>query len=1194
MMARDDSQGSIKRITATRSFELHDQLFEWRDLAFQRIANRSNRIHESTLIHQFKQDLGADSALRAFAEAPSGTAQYPDMPAEEIAIQISIVDNTAKRVQARSSRSGQETLADKRDKAFDSAVEAAYKAWVPCLIAPDLVQFKRQADAALAVDFGTKAHWKQAEADSRVAEASIAAERAKHYGKSTDTKWEELAAVPDGVKQVKFAMEAFELRHGRTNSNSQDRSESSAANLPDHEMLPYRSPDDLRGITWLIQFCIFRTGGFTQEDVQRLMRMNMKPGESPLQAAARVVRYAQILQDAGIPGFDKDYRLWDLLTNQSRPGGPFFTRALYDKIEVVVHAELKRLNLHREHSAAALRVWIQVADEHFTAARGHNLELDRKIQEECNKRSQKQNKDAKGTPAAAANPGAKTGQGPNMDPKAGNKWCSLHGYNQTHASEECRSLQRQLKAAEAKRDDLVRMATTIPQAGANLVDKGIRPGAAYNNNRTQDSGDHPAARKRDEKSICRVCSDLAGHSVEHRPDSCFMQQGVRVPEWFQPIDAKRRGIVNDKRAAQGLPRLPDVQPKPAGKAYATTSLDCPAGVPASEYRTMAMIGRTGLQIPGMFDHVSDDRHPAAPTSPSPVGGGATAPLPAEGELEFISSTRRFICRLCHTLCEVARNPYNGELLSVTCGTCRTWAASELPYDWSSRSRWSTDPSAMPELFRTPSRAPRVAVRSETIARDLNSRLPAITVGRSLASSSGSNTLASLTGRPELVTLGRTVEAPPIPFPLERPGEQPPIDIPDFNPDDPNDNPYAFASLGDQILFGCILDDFRQHGSSSRLNQVSHILASTSADARKFHLERIDAARQTWAAAQPTVPARHRPDAPPRTVIDPSLNPAPIAGQPGPSLQSVRSPVEVSADPAAAAAGSAPSGSADIPDPRAGLGPVQESDSQEESVSLGAGLGDVTEPSGMFIHSSFPHSTAGADESGFEPARTPEPMRASSRPGWESAPLGTDSHTAWVNNMALDFVPRREFEAEQQDTDLISNRVTTLEDQLKSVRFTAETVAMQSPSPDSEVRMAELDSRLAHCAALTRRALAELQLSSDPTVTTSTGTVPELMNRVRKLELREPRPEQNPTSAAARPPAAPSSDLRLLLSETEVRVRTALDLRATTQAVDLLSQNVETAKGALADHVKSTKACLLEQSSGNTWQLPGHLLIGRHS
>jgi hypothetical protein len=57
-MARDDSHGSIKRITATRSFELHDQLFEWRDLAFQQIANRSNRIHESTLIHQFSKIWG--------------------------------------------------------------------------------------------------------------------------------------------------------------------------------------------------------------------------------------------------------------------------------------------------------------------------------------------------------------------------------------------------------------------------------------------------------------------------------------------------------------------------------------------------------------------------------------------------------------------------------------------------------------------------------------------------------------------------------------------------------------------------------------------------------------------------------------------------------------------------------------------------------------------------------------------------------------------------------------------------------------------------------------------------------------------------------------------------------------------------------------------------------------------------------
>jgi hypothetical protein len=1184
MMTREDnSRGSIKKITATRSFELHDQLFEWRDLAFQRITDRSHRLHESSLVYLLKQDLGADSALRAFMQAPSGTPQYPDMSAEDIAVQISIVDNNAKRVHARSSGSSQETLADLRGKAFDSAVESAYETFVPCPISPDLIQFKRQADEALAVDSGTAAHFKQAEADARVAEASIAKAKAEHFGKSIDTKWAELQAKSAGVSQVKFAMEAFELRHGRSTSTSQDRSESSAANLPDHQMLPYRSPEDLRAITWLIQFCIFRTGGFTQEDVQKLMRMNMKPGESPLQAAARVVRYAQILQDAGIPGFDKDYRLWELITNPNRAGGPFFTRALYDRIEVVVNAELKRLNLHREHSAAALRVWITVADERFTAIRGHDLELDRKIQDECQKRSNNQKqKDAKSTPAAA---GAKTGQGPNMDPKAGNNWCSLHGYNQTHKSDDCRTLQRQIKAVDTKREELVRMATTIPQEGANLVDKGTRPGAAYNNNRTPVAEGHPAAQKRDDKVNCKVCSDLAGHSVEHRPDSCFMQQGVRVPEWFQPIDARRRDIVNQKRAAQGLPKLPDVKPKSAGKAYVASPLDSTAGVPASEYRVVAMIGRTGLMHAGVFDHVSDPVHLPFPEIPSQLGEGAGAPKPVESRLEFISSTHRFLCRTHHTICELARNPYNGELLSVTCDKCeRSWAASEMPDDWSNKNRWTNDPSAMPELFRTPSRAPRGVVRPETVARDLNSSLPTIALERSMASSSASNTtLASLTGRPDLVTLGRTIAPPPLPFPLggEKPGPITRSAI--FGTTAPTEDPYAFASIEDQILFGCILDDFKRTGGSSRLSQVSHILAGTSGDARKFHLFRIETARRTWAsrnAAPSPAPATDLASARDGAARSKRLTPL-----------SEQSPSGVSAEPAAA--DSAPSVSAGIPDPRAGLGPVREVEAPEESVSLGAGLGDQTDVHDVFQYSmsTDPLYNLGGDDTGFEPAHTPEPVRASSRPGWYSAPLAGDLHASWANSMALDFVPRKEFEEEQASTDLISNRVVALEDQVGTLRTAAEANALHTPSLEGEVRLREMDSRLAQVSALTHRAVAELQLSNDPRVTTSQGFIPELISRVRALELKEidtgTRPAQSPpasyaaaAAAPARPPLPEPVDVRALLSEAEIRLRAAIDLRATTQAVDLLAQNVEVTRETLTQHEQQNKTSHSEHIGRN--------------
>jgi hypothetical protein len=1175
MAGGDNSRGSIKRITATHSFELHDQLIEWRALAFQRITDRSDRIHESSLIHLLKQDLGADSALRAFAEAPSGTAQFPDMPAEEIAIQISVMDNNAKRAQARSSGGSRETQEDKRNKAFETAVTAAYQTFVPCPIDPDMAQFKRQADVALAANTGTLAYFEQAKNDSRLAESMIAEAKAAHDNKSIDEKWAELNKSQAATTQVEFAMKAFEMRHGR--SAPHDRSDSSAANLPDHEMLPYRSPEDLRGVTWLIQFCIFRTGGFTQEDVTRLMNMHMKPGEAPLQAATRVMRWGQILQDAGIPGFDKDYRLWDLLTNQSRPGGPFFTRALYDKIELVVSAELKRLNLHRVHTEAALRIWIQVADETFTAARGHNLELDRKIQDECVKRQNsggKQNKDAKGTPAAPAAGKGDTPKGPNMDKGAGSKWCNMHGYNQTHTTDDCRTLERQLKAAGKKQDELVRMATTIPQPGANPADKGLRPGAAYNNNRTPTAEGHPAARGGGEKHTCRVCSELAGHPVEHRPDSCFMQQGVRVPEWFQPLDARRRQIVNDKRVAQGMTRLPDAPPKPAGRAYTATPLDCPAGVPASEYRVVAMIGRTSLQVPGLFDHVSNPVHRA----PAPeIPPGTPAKLPSESELEFVPSTRRFICKLHRTLCENVRNPHNGELLTVTCdgGRCRTWAASELPYDWASKNRWTTDPSAMPELFQTPSRAPQNVGRPETIAANLDASLP-MALGRSVASSSASNTtLASLTGGPNILQPSWVMTAPPLPFPMRRAGGLlAPQEPAEASHELGHDN-HPFASPIDQMLFGCILDDYRLKGGSSRFSEVSRILAGTTPEARQFHLGRMEAARQAWASTQlDTAPRRVKPLAPVNLLPNSGVDTAPAAGRLGPLPLSALSPSTVPAQAAPGAAHASVEPSV-IPDPCAGLEPVQEIEILEESVSFGVGLDAATGSEGLFMHSSFPYHTPGGDESGFEAARTPEPLRTSSRPGYDSAAAGTESQAAWHNAMALDFVPRNEFEREQAEADLVANRVHTLEDQLKTVRLTADTAALRSSSVDGEVRWLDLDSRMARVTTLAHRAIAELQLSNDPKVDASRGTIPELMGRMRALELKDT--PDSYAKAVDRSGGTSQVDVRALLSETETRLRGAIDLRATSQAVDILAQSVETAKNSLSGHIKGNNAAHHEHS-----------------
>jgi hypothetical protein len=1149
-MARDGNANlpHILKITATKPLQLHDQIMEWRDAAFQHLVEKGGKLSEISIFYAFRRDLGPDHIYNSIIDSLIGYDAAPHMTVKEVVLQI-IQNFSEQRRQQALSR--QHSSKDSRREAYLEALDSAYIQYRPFQPSPSIERVRASARRVLdAAQPQLREDFEQAWADLAAADEAEATEREAHFALSPGDKstWL-LENSPAGSRAVEARMKHYDMMHGSAGSSSSNNPPIPAS----LEDMPYRSPEDMYGINWLIEYCTYRSGGFSRDDIARLRSEQMGPNETPRQAAARVIRHADVLAKAGLPGFDKDFEVWSILTTRDREGGAFVTTTLFDNINPMVQVTLDLNGLKHESNERVIQIWIDTAETQFGIIRGSNKSLyDRIIQEAQRRKNNKDkpdSKDGKSDGKSDGKTGGKQGdkgngkddkRKPNMDKNAGQYWCSEHGFNKTHGTAECRVLLDRKKRLEEEYQEVNKALTTIAQPGADLSAKGQRPNALYQQGQAPPAGQHAAAQ---DKVKCNECSRIAGKPIWHVPGTCYMAPGVPVPASFRPTDLGRLKVVNDKRTAQGLAPWDSPAPVPPrrdSRAMAIVATDPTASNNAEETFRVCMFKQpssgAGLYLQPFVNNAELGSSARKQAQDEQTRLDAFADT-----LQYVSSTKRFYCRSCKQFCTIKRDDPSGDLLEVSCGTCKqTWAAPELPSSWASPSLWRSDGTMLASLMATPSRSSSRAPPPPPVHKLLESLVPWGPFGPTPAqiqASSTSSTAAGALRQPDLVSSRLPVQ--------QATGSAPQVVAPASSSPVPRTSRYPFTSVIDQLAFCDIVYCVEEEGKNPNPTETQRILATLGAESRTFHEGRLTKALRAYQARLPSS----------AQAAAPTQQGLPHAAGAAVERATLLQVTDVSAQQAAAVNPVAVQGST--------LEPVSEQQtSAGASISLDKGLGAAPAASQHMQQPMMttPDHTADREQSylGFD-LRLPR----SSSSGFDL--LGEDNQDQEQGDdlMPFEYVPRTEFEAERRNRLALDDRVKTAEDRLTTAQTTLSTLAAHQPIGLMDDRFTDWVSRVADLRLQMTRVCRETGI--DPGGLVSGSRFDALDDEVARVRSRvialEQRPAMMPTysSAVAPLPRTSGNDAKVLVAEMEARLTHTY---ATAQALEQVSKAAELASSDL--------------------------------
>jgi hypothetical protein len=1151
MMARGDSTNfpHILKITATKPLQLHDQIMEWRDAAFQQMIGKSQKFTEVTVFYAFRRDLGPDHIYNSIIDTVAGYESAPHMLVSEVVLQI-IANFTEQRRQQVLSR--HHSSRDARRNAYLAALDKTYERVRPFQVSAAVTRCRAMARRVLdPTTQRTYTDFTEAEQDLAAADQEEAREREEHFSLDSSGKWEWiLANSTEGRQSIEAHMRHFDMMNGASSSSGLGNL---TPTLPTSlEDMSYRSPDDMNGINWLIEYCTYRSGGFSREDIAQLRAEQMGPNETPRQAAARLRRHASVLAKAGLPGYDQDFEVWSILTTRDREGGAFVTTTLFDHINALVQMALNTNGLQHDSGPLAIQLWIDIADQQFTIIRGSNKSLyDNIIQEAQRRKNSNKDKsdakaDAKGDDKSdrkASDKSAGTGngnaenderKGPNMDQDAGQFWCNEHGYNKSHGTAECRTLLERQRKAQNDYEEATMALTTISPLGADLATKGQQPNALYQQVPAPPSGHHPDV---SEKVQCPTCTRIAGKPIWHYPSTCYLAPGTTVPASFQPTDLPRLKIVNEKRVAQGLP--PWDAPRPMAPR-APIAMPIVANDPTVSTSTETRLTCCMIKPPstGLNSYLT----PFAGTSSL----GSARPTPDEEDrlrafsdvLQYTATTKRFFCKVCRQDCGVSRDPKSGDLASVSCVRCnQTWPAEELPFSWASPSQWRSDGTLLASLMaspvRTSSRGRPVPPASKMLASLVPLGPYGPTPAQVMASSVSSNA-PSTVQQPDLTSRRLQVSGTALPAAAASPSPGAPHAK--LKP-----SQFPFKCPSDRLTFGGILLDIEEQGVNLQPKETHRILGTLDAPSRAYHEARLRNSERIFDES--------------RLQTNPvNLTPSVPSGS-GPSAANVSTLPADRPEPTNMS-GSAVFGSTFGTDPTSVPEGVfttslQPDEPASASISFGQGMGGASwQPS-----------------RGAVPIVTTPDHTARTHAANEAEASQDDQHddtyerlTDTLNDNPYEYVPRTEFETEQLERLSLGRRVRLAEDGLRTVQDATSSLLANKPISLMDERFNRWTSLTAE---LNTRTLALCNATGvDPCGTILGSRLDQIDQHISALRSKVTAYEQHPLSlptfsqVLSSPTVRPTDDdTKALVAEAELRLRSAL---ATSQAVDQVAKAADTA------------------------------------
>jgi hypothetical protein len=200
----------------------------------------------------------------------------------------------------------------------------------------------------------------------------------------------------------------------------------------EHRYQQYKNVSDFVGLIWLRDYLLHRLGAISVRNVKRFKLLCMLKNENPSQAYARVKREAELLQRAGVTGFNMEIALHELITTLQHPDGhSFLTKPLHKYCFHTVQSHLIARRIKNNDHEARTLLWIEIADRLYFEEVGRGTPLDVEMQAELDKHQTWHEQRLK----------EKTGFQTTNGERRHQKYCELHG-KCNHTTAECNAVQQ--------------------------------------------------------------------------------------------------------------------------------------------------------------------------------------------------------------------------------------------------------------------------------------------------------------------------------------------------------------------------------------------------------------------------------------------------------------------------------------------------------------------------------------------------------------------------------------------------------------------------------------------------------------------------------------------------------------------------------------------------------------------------------
>ena len=313
----------------------------------------------------------------------------------------------------------------------------------------------------------------------------------------------------------------------------------------------FKRPEDFQALRWLRDYIIRRVGAITEFHAEKFRSRRMCLGETPMEAVAKLLDDADVLSKAGLYDFNPHSEVYRIISKKDLPGGPFFTKPLYEVIEHIIRYQIAERPDIINDPYQMILIWRDTAQREFDQVPGQDADLDARIQTELQKRGH--------PPKWSTTTRAELAKHAKESQKGKSLYCETHGWG-GHATETCRT---------KPRGDASTLMTTTMSPDMDPLSKGVNPNSKYNQRAPQGAGEErktgdqrTRSRRRNQHPECPNCTKIAGQPVSHDPSSCYTDGSTAAPDWFRTRHDSILRAANAVRVKHGLKPI-EQQPRTA-------------------------------------------------------------------------------------------------------------------------------------------------------------------------------------------------------------------------------------------------------------------------------------------------------------------------------------------------------------------------------------------------------------------------------------------------------------------------------------------------------------------------------------------------------------------------------------------------------------------------------------------------------